>query len=140
MGANKEIVREYASIGVELRAARQTAGIAKNHYYHRRKTDRKVGRPMSTCTTKYIDDETTEIVPNLQVVEEMEGVFSDPDTQYGYLRMTALKLLGYIIGKDKVCHLMKEHGLLQRSIRPSGKNRIKAESTRSSNAHTIDGY
>ncbi|HLW07675.1 MAG TPA: IS3 family transposase [Marinilabiliaceae bacterium] len=44
----------------------------------------------------------------------MKTISEDPDTDYGYRKMTyALMILGYIINHKKVYRLMHEHHLLK---------------------------
>ena len=51
---------------------------------------------------------------NNQVVEVIKNIQKDPDTDYGYRKMTfALMILGYIINHKKVYRLMKENLLLK---------------------------
>ena len=51
---------------------------------------------------------------NTEVVEHIESIQSDPDTNYGYRRMAAaLMLLGYFINHKKVYRLMKANHLLK---------------------------
>ncbi len=53
-------------------------------------------------------------VPNLEVVEEIKLIQSDPDTDYGYRKMYfALMMLGFYINHKKVYRLMQESGLLK---------------------------
>ncbi len=127
MGEKRSIVRSYVSQGLKLKSALSIMGITKNHYYPgKRKKVGKAGRPISTHTEKYIDEYTKQIVPNERVVDQMEHISEDPDTQYGYKRMTAaMMLLGYMIGTKKVYRLMRENGLLRRRYRPSGKTRVR---------------
>ncbi len=127
VGEKKAIVRRYASEGLGVDKGLALVGLSRNQYYHRRaRGTRRPGRPISECTMKYIDETTREVVPNKEVVEQIEKVLEDPDTQYGYKRMTAaMMLLGYMIGRKKVYRLMKENGLLRRRIRPTGKNRVR---------------
>ncbi len=50
---------------------------------------------------------------NYAVVNKMKQILKNPDTQYGYIKMTYfLKTVAYIINKKKVYRLMKEHNLL----------------------------
>ncbi len=127
MGEKKALVRQYVSEGLRVDKALALAGLSRNQYYHKRSQgSKRPGRPVSNKTVKYIDETTREVVANNQVVEQMERVLEDPDTQYGYKRMTAaMMLLGYMIGTKKVYRLMKENGLLRRRIRPTGKNRVR---------------
>ena len=128
MGEIKALVRTYVQQGLRVNQALELAGISRNHYYQKPKQGeiRPVGRPVSTHTQKYSEDDKIELVDNEQVIDQIGVVLEDPDTQYGYKRMTAaLMLAGYIIGSKKVYRLMKENGLLQRRFRPSGRSRVR---------------
>lgn len=53
-------------------------------------------------------------VLNKEVVDDITSISEDPDTDYGYHKMTfALMLLGYIINHKKVYRLMQENVLLK---------------------------
>ncbi len=134
MGQKRQIVRCYVSEGMQVKVALKIIGLSKNQYYHSyKKRHGKRGAPKSKNTIKYVDETHTEVVNNEHVVEDMESILEDPDTQYGYRRMTAaLMLLGYMIGAKKTYRLMKEYGLLQRRYRPSGKKRVRGRRVQAS--------
>jgi transposase InsO family protein len=128
VGEKKQIVREYVSAGLKVEVVLAIVELRRHHYYPGTKQAQKVppGRPVTTHTKKYISVKNTELVEDKKVVEEIEKVLEDPDTQYGYRRMcAAMMLLGYMIGPKKVYRLMKENGLLQPCYRPSGKARVR---------------
>lgn len=88
------------------------AGISKHQYYYKPKTGKR-GRPPSEVTLK-ITREDVERVPNAVVVEQIKETQTDPDTVYGYHKMTyALLILGFIINHKKVYRLMSENELLR---------------------------
>lgn len=95
------------------------AGISKHQYYYKPKSGRR-GKPPSQTTLK-ITGENIERVQNQVVVEQIKIIQADPDTNYGYHKITyALLILGYMINHKKVYRLMDEHNLLQdRSKKPA---------------------
>ena len=127
MGEKKSIVRSYVSKGLKVGQALELVELSNYQYYGKpAKNSKGRGRPVSTHTRKYVDDQTIELVKNEEVVDQIEKVLEDPDTQYGYKRMTAaMMLLGYMIGSNKIYRLMKQSALLQNRRRPSGKKRVR---------------
>lgn len=128
MGEKKQIVREYVLAGLKVEEVLAIIELSRHQYYGKSKSVQKAapGRPVSTHTKRYISETSTEMVKDEKVLEQMEMILEDPDTQYGYRRMcAAMMLAGYMIGVKKVYRLMKENGLLQRRYRPSGKTRVR---------------
>lgn len=100
------------------------AGVTKHQYYYR-PSKKKRGRKASTETLK-IEGYNVEKVPNEQVVEEIDEIREDPDTRYGYHKMTfALMLSGYIINHKKVYRLMKENMMLKQPIKKAKRTFVK---------------
>jgi len=65
-------------------------------------------------------------VANAVIVSEIKKMVENPDTQYGYIKMTyELKTKGYIINKKKVYRLMKEHHLLGKKYKHKEKTYVK---------------
>jgi len=61
-------------------------------------------------------------VSNEQVVDQIRGMKRDPQTNYGYRKITyLLMLIGYYINHKKVYRLMKEACLLMQSIKRRGR-------------------
>lgn len=86
--------------------------ISKHQYYHVPKLT-KPGLKPSTTTIYITSPTTSKAVLNTQVVEEIKNIHKDPDTVYGYHKMTSnLKLMGYVINHKKVYRLMFESQLL----------------------------
>ena len=110
---------KYMAQGLRLEVALEITGISRHQYYYRPKSGKKRGRPVSTTTLK-----GEKQFFNEQVVEDIKTIQSQPDTNYGYQRMTyALMILGYFINHKKVYRLMKEAHLLQeKRRRTSHKN------------------
>ena len=60
------------------------------------------------------------------MISEIEQIKSDPDLDYGYIKMTfELKTRGYYVNKKKVYLLMKTNGLLKTKNKASQKNYAK---------------
>jgi transposase InsO family protein len=95
------------------------AGITRHQYYYKPKTGRRGKLPGQT--TLRINGEDLDRVANEVVIEQIKITKSDPDTDYGYHKMTyVLLILGYLINHKKVYRLMDEKGLLKdRSQKPS---------------------
>jgi len=65
-------------------------------------------------------------VENAVIVSEIKKMFENPDTQYGYIKMTyELKTKAYIINKKKVYRLMKKHHLLGKKYKHKEKTYVK---------------
>ena len=117
----KELIVQYNSQGLPLHKAFSIAGISKHQYYYRRK--RNKGGIKASEFTKKVDGS---IVDNQQVISEIKEIYKNPDTQYGYIKMTyMLKTKRYIINKKKVYRLMKEHGLLGKRNKYKEKTYVK---------------
>lgn len=112
----------YIAQGLKRDAVLTITGVSKHQYYYRSKSNKKRGCPVSIYTIK--DDVK---VSNATVVDKIKVIQSDPDTNYGYQRMTyALMLLGYYINHKKVYRLMKESSLLhERNRNKSSKQYAK---------------
>jgi len=83
-------------------------GISKHQYYYRRKSSKQGAKP-SVFTEKV----SGEKVSNADIVLIIKDLHKNPDTQYGYIKMTyELKTGGFIINKKKVYRLMFENHLL----------------------------
>lgn len=93
-------------------AALCISGVSKHQYYHKSKPDTR-GRKPTLCTIKLEDGKQIQ-VPNTDVVQQIKDTQEDPDTDYGYHKMTfALLMLGYLINPKKVYRIMKENQLLK---------------------------
>ena len=65
-------------------------------------------------------------VDNKEVITEISRIHLDPDTRYGYRKMTIqLMLLGFIINHKKVYRLMKQGQLLKEKYKYTGKNYVR---------------
>lgn len=100
------------------------AGITKHQYYYKPKGKTK-GRKPGDFTFK-VNGENVEKVSNNKVVESIKDVTEDPDTDYGYRKMTvALMIMGFIINHKKVYRLMKENLLLKDMVKKAQRTFVK---------------
>ena len=88
------------------------SGVSKHQYYYQSQPDKRGRKP--SITTSKLEDEGIVQVLNTDVVQQIMDIQKDPDTDYGYHKMTfALLLLGYVINHKKVYRLMDESHLLK---------------------------
>lgn len=88
-------------------------GVSKHQYYYKPNGGRR-GKTPSTNTMRLMDKDNIEHVSNDEVIEYIKELKKDPDTDYGYRKMTfALMLLGFIINHKKVFRLMGASQLLK---------------------------
>jgi len=99
-------------------------GITKHQYYYKSKQS-KQGIKKSIITKRLKKAEIISVL-NTDVVNEIIEIHKDPDTDYGYHKMTsALNLMGYTINHKKVYRLMFESQLLKdKHVKPS-KTHVK---------------
>ena len=87
-------------------------GVSKHQYYYHFQPDHRGRRP--SITTSKLEDSGVIQVLNTEVVQQITVVQEDPDTDYGYHKMTYhLLILGYLINHKKVYRLMKKGHLLK---------------------------
>lgn len=114
----------YIFQGMKRDIALSITGITKHQYYYR-PTGKKRGRKASDATFK-VDGDHVDKIPNNNVVESIKEIQEDPDTDYGYHKMTvALWILGYIINHKKVYRLMKENLLLKDMVKKAQRTFVK---------------
>jgi transposase InsO family protein len=100
------------------------SGITKHQYYYK-PTGKTRGRKASDETLKF-DGDNVNKVPNSKVIETIKEIQEDPDTDYGYRKMTvALMIMGYIINHKKVYRLMKENLLLKDLVQKAQRTFVK---------------
>jgi len=127
LGEKKEIVARYISQGLKRDHALSIAGISKHQYYHKPSKGKR-GRKPTNQTLKIISDEGNNIerVDDAIVVDEIKIIHQDPDTDYGYRKMTfALMALGFIINHKKVYRLMKNALLLKDRYQKASREFVK---------------
>jgi transposase InsO family protein len=104
----KEIIRKYVSKGMKVAIIAGFVGMSKSSYYYKHHGGRR-GRKPSTQTL--FGDGL--VVPNDQVVIEIETILGTEFLENGYRKVTnELKDMDYHIGKTKTYRLMKENRLL----------------------------
>jgi len=100
------------------------AGITRHQYYYKPKSGRR-GKPPSQETLR-INGEDVDRVPNHVVIEQIRTMQADPDTDYGYHKMTyVLLILGYLINHKKVYRLMNENDLLKDRLQKPSRSFVK---------------
>lgn len=100
------------------------AGITKHQYYYK-PSCKKRGRKPSKTTLK-IKGDNVDKISNEIVVQEIRNIQKDPDTNYGYHKMTrALMILGYLINHKKVYQLMDKNQLLKERHKKSSRSFVK---------------
>jgi len=100
-------------------------GVTKHQYYYWPKKGKR-GRMPSTETLRFVDGDNIERVSNDEVIERIKEIQSDPDTNYGYHKMTfALMLLGFIINHKKVYRLMGLFQLLKEKWQKPARTFVK---------------
>lgn len=92
--------------------ALKITGVSKHQYYYQPKRGNRGRRPSST--TRKLNGRAMIQVPNSDVIEQVKEIQSDPDTDYGYHKMTyALMILGFLINHKKLYRLMNQSHLLK---------------------------
>jgi len=123
-GEKKEIVNAYIFRGMKRDKALAIAGLSKHQYYYKPKPGKR-GKSSSQVTLK-ITGENVEYVPNQAVVEQIKAIQDDPDTNYGYHKMTyVLMILGFYINHKKVYRLMDENNLLKDRLQKPARTFVK---------------
>ena len=93
---------------MRLCKAFEITGISKHQYYHKPKKNKR-----GVKASEYTHTVTGNRVNNGFIVEQIKQMHQNPDTDYGYIKVTyKLKTMGYVINKKKVYRLMKENNLL----------------------------
>ncbi|MFN3557204.1 MAG: IS3 family transposase [Bacteroidales bacterium] len=114
LGEKKEIVARYISQGLKRNHALSIAGISKHQYYHKPRKGKRGRKPSGHSLKITPGGDNVERVDDIHVIDEIKQVHQDPDTDYGYRKMTfALMALGFIINHKKVYRLMKQALLLK---------------------------
>lgn len=110
--------------GMKRDVALVICGVTKHQYYYR-PNGRKQGMFATNSTFRKQNEEINSL-DNQIVVDEIKRIHEDPDTDYGYHKMTSqLAILGYIINHKKVYRLMFEHQLLQEKHAKPSKTYVK---------------
>lgn len=81
---------------MKLDVSLQIAEITKHQYYYQPKGT-KQGKKQSLSCLSVSPDGTETTVLNAELVPLMQLIHQDPDTDYGYRKMTAaLKIMGFL--------------------------------------------
>lgn len=98
--------------------------VSKHQYYYQKTGKRQGLKPSQT--TKRINNDGLNDISNDVVIDEIKHIHKDPDTEYGYRKMTSqLNIFGYMINHKKVYRLMKESDLLKEKHQKPSKLRVK---------------
>jgi transposase InsO family protein len=126
LGEKKELVARYICQGLKRDQALSAAGISKHQYYHK-PCKGKRGRKPSAQTLKIMPNKLDiERVDDSLVVDAIRQIHQDPDTDYGYRKMTfALMALGFIVNHKKVYRLMKGALLLKGKHQKAAREFVK---------------
>jgi transposase InsO family protein len=104
--------------------ALKICGVTKHQYYYQPNGRKQGVRPSKT--TNRLQDSNIEVICNKEVVDEIKFTHQDPDTDYGYQKMTIqLQILGYLINHKKVYRLMTENNLLKEKHPKPSKTHVK---------------
>jgi len=88
------------------------SSVSKHQYYYKNQPNKR-GRKPTWFTFKSEEDGKIQVL-NTDLVQQIRDIQSDPDTDYGYHKMTfALLISGYIINHKKVYRIMNESQLLK---------------------------
>jgi len=113
LGEKKELACKYIAQGLTRDVVLCICKVSRHQYYYISKGKTR-GRKASLSTIKISGSEEELSCSNEEVVNVIEKVKEDPDTNYGYHKMTYhISQMGYMIGHKKVYRLMKEGSLLQ---------------------------
>ena len=107
------LISDYAAEGISFRRSVLLLGIPRSSFYSRPVVSRKQGGRKPSSFTARIGSSTVEIVPNTELVLEIQKTLSMEFVCYGYRKMTFhLHRLGYMVNAKKVRRLMSEAHLL----------------------------
>ncbi len=105
-------MNEFVFQGMKRDTALGIIGVSKLQYYYHPQPDHRGRKP--TMTTSKLEDSSVIQVLNADVVQQITDIQKDPDTDYGYHKMTyALLILGFMINHKKVYRLMHQGHLLK---------------------------
>ncbi len=106
---------------MRLCKAFEITGISKHQYYYKSKKGKR-----GVKASDYTYTVTGNRVKNEFIVELIKQMHQNPDTDYGYIKVTyKLKTMGYVINKKKVYRLMKENNLLGKRYSFKEKTYVK---------------
>ena len=98
--------------------------LTKHQFYYRPKAGKR-GRKPSTATNKLSQEGITSCSQG-EVVQQIEQIKQDPDTDYGYRKMAfQLMIMGFMINHKKVYRLMQQAQLLKARQKTTDKKYVK---------------
>jgi putative transposase len=107
------LVSDYAAEGISFRISVCLLDIPRSSFYSRPVVSPKSGGRNRSSFTARIGSSTVEIVPNTELVLEIQKTLSMEFVCYGYREMTFhLHRLGYMVNAKNVRRLMSEVHLL----------------------------
>ena len=110
----------YIAQGLKRDRVLKLLGISKHQYYYRPKVGKR-GRK-KTSNTNQVSPDGEVGYKNNEVVDQIKAIQNNPDTDYGYRKMTyQLRILGFKINHKKVYRLMKTALLLKAKHKGSDK-------------------
>lgn len=117
-------MNRYIFQGLKRDSALAIAGVSKHQYYYRVKPGHR-GRKRSSFTIKTVN-EVPHVFTNQELIEQIQIIQKDPDTDYGYHKMTySLRILGFQINHKKVYRLMRTAHLLKNKPSKGVKTFVK---------------
>lgn len=126
LGEKKETVARYISQGLKRDHALRVAGITRHQYYHKPSKGKRGRKPTVQTLKITAKSNNVERVDDELVIEEIKQIHQDPDTDYGYRKMTfALMILGYIINHKKVYRLMGQALMLKERWKKATREFVK---------------
>jgi len=102
----------YFAQGLKRDRVLKLLGISKNQYYYRPKVGKRGGK--KTSATRQASPDGKVECKNNEVVDQIKAIQNNPDTDYGYRKMTYQQQIpGVMINHKKVYRLMKTALLLK---------------------------
>ena len=120
------IAKIYMSYGLSRDKVLSTTGLKKHHLYYE-PNGAKSGK-RATRTTKWKDHTTQRIEerPNEELVSAIIEILGNPDMPNWYRTITTtLQVAGWYVNHKKIYRLEKEHGLLGKRKKKTGRNFVK---------------
>lgn len=124
MEQKKDLACKYISQGLTRDKVLSVLELSRHQYYYKPKAT-SAGRKPTQTTMRMLNGSMVE-ESDKEVINQIEQIRNDPDTNYGYRRMyAALMIVGYFINHKKVYRLMKENHMLAQRYKRKGKNYAK---------------
>jgi putative transposase len=115
---------EFIGLGMKRLEAFAIGGITRHQFYYKSSTNTRGVKP--TSKSILLKEDAKLEVGNDIIIEIIKGIKSDPDLNYGYIKMTAeLNARGYNINKKKVYRIMFQNNLLNAKPKVCNKKYVK---------------